>query len=434
MNRRQALQTIRDLAGAAALSRVLPGCGDNDGPVGITTYVYLMLENRSYDHVLGSRALVESRRGDGLVATMSNLDATGTPVAVYPAPADALCMQDPPHDWDSSHAQWNDGANDGFLSQYQLAHPGMPTDAMAYLTRSMVPVTYALADAYASCDRWFASVMGPTMPNRAYWLAATSFGLKGNDEVVGQFCSLPVPTIFNRLHDRDVDWAYYAWSPTVFSQLGNPGPYQLDITGKIRRFASDVERPDDPGGQFFQDASRGVLPPVVYLDPFFARNDDHPPAHPIMAQALIAAVYRALARSPQWKNCLLVITYDEHGGFFDHVAPPTTADDTLATFGIDGFRQLGFRVPALVIGPYVKHGHVSSVPYDHTSALKHLQGAFALEPLTPRMAAANDFADCIDHDRLARGQWAPPIEIPTIDLSQYPMALHDPACQGSDPL
>ena len=117
----------------------------------------------------------------------------------------------------------------------------------------------------------------------------------------------------------------------------------------------------------------------------------------LATQALIAAVYNALAQSPQWKNCMLVITYDEHGGFFDHVPPPTGPDVR------PEFQQRGFRVPTMVIGPYVKQNYVSSVEYDHTSALKHLQTAFGLEPLNERMNAANDLTDCIDMERLAAG-------------------------------
>jgi len=439
VDRRQAIKTLGGLAGAAALAKALPGCGDNEEPGGITTFVYLMLENRTYDHVLGSRTLLEGRAGDGLSASMANRDLGGAPVAIYQAPTTGLCVLDPPHTWDPSHAQWNGGANDGFVSQYQL-ETGMPvTDVMAYLTRPMIPITYALADAYSTCDRWFASVMSSTLPNRGYWYAATSFGLKANEEVIAQFNSVPAPTIFNRLHDRGVDWAYYSGPLTIISMLGNPGPNQLDITGKIRKFADAATDPEDHKGDFFKDAAAGRLPAVSYIDPFFGQNDDHPPLHPILAQALIAATYRALAASPQWKNCMLVITYDEHGGFYDHVPPPRVADDTLARYGADGFDQLGFRVPALVIGPYAKQGYVSSVQYDHTSALKHLQNAFALDPLNIRMDSANDLSDCIDLGRLQRGEWAPPIEIPAVDLTAYPMALTDPACltpvtRASDPI
>jgi hypothetical protein len=122
------------------------------------------------------------------------------------------------------------------------------------------------------------------------------------------------------------------------------------------------------------------------------------------------------------------------------VPPPTTADDTLAKFGKPGFEQLGFRVPTMVIGPYVKQGNVSSVQYDHTSALRHLQNTFGLGGLTARMDAANDLADCLDIDRLARGEPAAPIELPQFDSDDWPFS--DPACsplgqefrQAEDPI
>jgi phospholipase C len=346
-----------------------------------------------------------------------------------------MCVADPPHGWEASHAQFNNGMMDGFVKQYQLAEPEAPArQVMQYLKRDKIPVTWALADKYTTCDRWFASVMGPTLPNRAYWHAATSFGLKVNNDVLTQFSSVPVPTIYNRLHDKNVDWAYYSGPLAVASLLGNPGKYQLDLgptdgTGNIRRFSAYPDQPDDPNGQFFKDAAAGKLPTVAYIDPFFGENDDHPPLHPIMAQALIAAVYNALAKSPQWKNTLLLITYDEHGGFFDHVPPPKTTDTTAADFGVDGFDQMGFRVPTMVIGPYAKQSYVSSVVYDHTSALKHLTNAFSLESLNARVDAANDLTDCIDMDRLAKGDWAEPIELPTIDLTQYTDVMGGP-CKG----
>jgi phospholipase C len=431
MKRRDALKTIGGLAGAASLAKWLPGCKGDDGPVGITTYVYLMMENRSFDHFFGGRAL-EGLGGDGLRAGLSNPDSNGQPIAPYPATDDhdaataSVCDPDPPHSWDAAHAQFNAGANDGFVKQYQLAHQNTSlTEPMKYLTRANVPVSWALADAYTVCHRWFSSLMGPTMVNRAYWHAGTSMGLDNNDEVFTKLAT--VPTIYNRIDEAGIDWAYYFGSYALVSGLGGPGPYQLDLgandgTGRVRRFGDTK----DKAGQFFTDAAAGKLPPICYIEPAYGTNDDHPPVHPIMGQELIASVYLALANSPQWKNCLLVVTYDEHGGYYDHVQPPTTVDDTLQTYGKPGFDQLGFRVPAMVIGPYAKQGYTSSVQYDHTSALKHLRNAFGLGGLTARMDAANDLADCIDMDRLARGDWAKPIGLPPLDSAEWPYT--DPAC------
>jgi len=442
MKRRDALKTLGGLAGAAGMARFLPGCGDGGGddrPVGITTYVYMMMENRTYDALLGARAL-EGLPGDGLRPEFSNPDLDGKPVAPYPAPVDmgtdvaTVCDADPPHSWGPAHNAFNGGAMNGFLTEYQKRQGIGATETMKYLTRAHQPITWALADAYTTCDRWFASVMGPTLPNRAFWHTGTSFGLDSNSAVLSAFASVPVPTIYNRLVERGVDWAYYFGNLAVAALLAQPGPYQLDIgpndgTGNVRRFGDARFGV----GQFFKDAAAGTLPSVVYIDPAFGVNDDHPPSHPILGQELVAAVYTALARSPQWNNVMLVITYDEHGGYFDHVPPPMTTDDTLAKFGVDGFQQLGFRVPALVIGPYAKQSYVSSVTYDHTSALRHLQQTFDLAPLTAHVDAANDLSDCIDWDRLARGEPAPPIQLPVLDALEWPIAHASCSAQSGFP-
>jgi phospholipase C len=434
MKRRDALKTIGGLAGMAGMAKLLPGCGGDDpddGPVGITTYVFLMMENRTYDHMLGARAL-EGLGGDGLTAAMFNPDTNGGRVASFAGTVDkgttapALCDPDPPHGWAASHNQFNNGAMDGFVKQYQADVLPNGHEPMKFLTREHVPISWALADQYTSCDRWFASLMGPTLPNRAYWLAGSSFGkgINGNTEVIdGISAGIPVPSIFNRLEEAQVDWAFYAGNINIAALLGQEGPFQIDVgepnVGHIRRLGN---------GKFFDDAAAGTLPTVTYIDPAFGYNDDHPPVHPILGQELIASVYTALAKSPQWKNCLLVITYDEHGGYFDHVPPPTTADDTLEKFGVDGFQQLGFRVPAIIVGPYVKESYISSVQYDHTSALKHLQNTFGLAPLNPRVEAANDLTDCLDLERLEAGRPAAPITLPVIESDEWP--INEPACMG----
>lgn len=424
MRRRDALKRMGGLAAAAGMAKFLPGCNNDDParPVGITTFVYVMMENRSYDHLFGARSLLEGKAGDGFSASLTMPDLADNPVAPYtPTSQDGSCVLDPPHGWTASHAAFNNGAMDHFLKEHQLDHAGS-IEAMQYLTREHVPVSYALADAYTICDRWFCSVMGPTLPNRAYWHAASSLGLQANTEVLNMFgAGIPIPSIYNRLEDKGVDWAYYYGNLAVVSLLGNEGPYKVDLgpndgTGHIRRFGDALLG----AGQFFTDAANGTLPSVVYIDPTFGENDDHPPVHPILGQEFIASIYTALANSPQWNNIMLVITYDENGGFFDHVPPPTTTDDTEAQFGVAGFEQMGARVPTIVAGPYAKQNYVSSVVYDHTSALKHLQNHFELETLNPRMNAANDLMDCIDLERLAAGDPAPPIEIPLPDRFAWP--------------
>jgi phospholipase C len=409
MKRRDLLKSMGAVAGAAGLSKFLPGCGGDDGggPGEIKNVVLLMMENRSYDHWLGARSLLEGKPGDGLLATMSNRDRDGNDIAVWPA-SGSLCVPDPPHSWGSSHDQWAGGMNAGFLTEHQRVAPG-DLSALQYMTRQELPVTWALADAYATCDRWFASVMGPTWPNRMYWLAGTSMGMQGNELPPEDFTA---PTIFHRLDEKAVPWKlYYGDLPFLFL-LGHG--FDVDPVGRVL-----------PIDDFYSDAAAGTLPPVTYLDPPFGYADDHPPHHPILGQQFLASVYTALASSPQWKDTLLVVTYDEHGGFFDHVPPPTVADDRAAM----GFDQLGFRVPSLVIGPYVKQGFVSSVQRDHTSALKHLETMFGLAPLTVRSSAASDLADLIDTDRLAAGDAAAPITLAPVDVEE---AMMDAQCLAAE--
>ncbi len=411
MKRRDALKTMGALAGAATMGRILPGCGGgDDGPVGITTIVVLMMENRSYDHVLGARKL-EGLGGDGLDLTMSNPGRDGVVVPVYEAGGgDATCVEDPPHDWEGSHLQFNAGANDGFLSVHQARHDNNALiTPMQYLTRTHQPVSWSIADSYVSCDKYFCSVMGPTWPNRMYWHAGTSKGIVENElPTSGGFDGWR--SIYHNLVDKQIDYAYYYGDVPVLSVLGDT------VEGNNDR----LFRMED----FFAHARKGTLAPVVYIDPAFSGNDDHPPHHPILGQQLIASIYTALAASPQWKNCLFVVTYDENGGYYDHVAPPSTADDEYAA---DGFNQFGFRVPTLVMGPYVKKGEVVATQYDHTSVLKHIENMFALEPLSARTTQAADLSDCLDLDRLERGEWEPAAEIPAVEVNESDIT---DACKG----
>src|SRR6266545_876797 len=426
MRRRDALKSIGALAGAGAASRLLPGCGGDDdddggsgsdaGPPGsITTLVVVMMENRSYDHYFGARALLEGLPGDGLVKGMSNPDMAGSPIEIYRETD--FCVADPPHGWDESRAQFNGGANDGFVRAYRDAHAevkNIPPFVMGYFGREDLPFSWSIADQYASCDRWFSSVMGPTYPNRTYLHSGQSGGRMVNDSLE-ELTAHPYdwPTIYHKLAEADVPWGYY-YSDLPFLFLWGPN-------------LPNPERNMLPLVTFFADAAAGTLPPLTMVDPAFGKtgNDDHPPKHPILGQAFLASVYAALANSPQWNNTLLVVTYDEHGGLFDHVAPPLAADDRAD----QGFDQLGFRVPAMAAGPYVKRGgYVSSVVRDHTSILKHLGGMFGLSPMTARVAAAEDLSELIDQERLAANNPAPPAEVPAIVVDP---STFEPECLGA---
>jgi phospholipase C len=411
-DRRTALKGI----GAVALSPLLPGCPGEPGPElpteitpellrdRIDTVVFLMMENRSFDHVFGSLSLLEDRSDvDGLTADMSNPHPDGGVVEVHPA--DEPCIDDPPHGWGSSHRQWNEGANDGFVSEYIGRHgPNTPGRVMGYWDRETLPASYALADRFVLCQRWFCSLMTSTWPNRYYSLTGQSGGQTGN-----QVPGTDFPGIFDRLDEANLTWnAYYSNAPFSVllpsSQIGD------------HRFRGIED--------FFEHAEAGFLPNFSLIEPFYGMNSDHPPEHPLAGQILIASVYEALARSEHWDRCMLVVTYDEHGGFFDHVSPPTVPDARAA----DGFDQLGFRVPGIVIGPWVKPGHLSETQFEHTSMLAFCEYLWDLEPLTERDAAANDLTDLLDESAVLSGQPRSAITLPVIEADEEELAA--PECHG----
>ena len=351
----------------------------------IDTFVVLMMENRSFDHYLGSLRLLEGRTGcDGLTGGEANPAPDGAPVPVFRL--DDFTPEDPPHGWDACHAQWNQGANDGFVR----AHAGASQrDVMGYHTRAQLPITYALADAGATCDRWFASVMGPTWPNRFFLHGATSNGVQSNLPALGFrsiFAALDDAGVSHKNYFHDVAWAV--------------GGY-VKLTGNA------------PIEDFFTAAAAGTLPTFSLIDPAFfggGANDDHPSHDVRLGQALIAAVVNAMAASPQWGRSLLIITYDEHGGFFDHVPPPVTVDVR------PEFRQLGFRVPTQLVGPTVRRGQIVSTPLEHVSIIATLANRFGLPPLTERVTATNDVSSCLDPATLHAPH--PPPVLPPVPMAR----------------
>ncbi len=356
---------------------------------GIDHVIVLCMENRSFDHALGALRLVEGRADiDGLRGTEANPDPGGAPVAIHRL--DDFTPADPPHGWDACHAQWNEGANDGFVR----AHAGASqADVMGYHVRAQLPITWALADQGAVCNRWFASVMGPTWPNRFYLHGATAKGQQSNLPVVG------FTSIWDRLADAGVSGTNYyhdvPWAVGGYAKLTGNAPIE----------------------DFFFHALTGKLPAFSLIDPQFfggGANDDHPDHDVRLGQALIASVVNVLGQSPLWSKCLLVITYDEHGGFFDHVPPPTTIDDD------PDFRQLGFRVPAIAIGPGVRRGCAVDTVFEHSSVAATLTRRFGLAPLNDRAAAAADLAAVLDPRRV--GDPAPPLVLPPVPLSRRAVA------------
>jgi phospholipase C len=340
------------------------------------------------------------------------------------------------HEWDACHGQFNGGKMDGFIRMHFLdlqkkqngddANCGSRCaavgDPMSYYTRKDTPVLHQLFDNYALCDRWFSSVMGPTWPNRFYLHCATAAGIKKNDRM--DTSSNPDPgqtrTIWHELHDKCISATNYGVDfPFV---LGGFGPFTSTPQGKVFNWQKNNNNGDHGGNEteadtFEEACAKGTLPIVSVIDPGFITTpiDDHPPHDVSAGQAFIASIYKMLtSNQAQWEKTLFIITYDEHGSFYDHVAPPAVgAEETR-----EEFRQLGFRVPSLVIGPYIKKNYVSHVQYDHVSFLSTITRRLGLTPLNQRVVTTNDVRDCVDMDLLERSNAPDPVRLQSVNLSE----------------
>ena len=262
-----------------------------------------MQENESFDHYYSHLPGV-----DGAAETATNPDpSTGTDVARYHETVD--CIRDLPHSWNASHAQYDGGKNDSFVAE---ANPD-GRRALGWYDDGDLPFYYALSEAFAISDRSFASLLGPTWPNRLSFMAATSYGLVRNTvPPINDPLGDPYPNLWNDFDHARVAWKDY--SDATPSAIMLPQTY-VDDPDKLKTTAD-----------FFADASAGTLPPVTFVEANFngggARTDEHPPGDMQLGQAFVAKVVDAVMHSPQWAHTALFITYDEHGGYYDHVAPP----------------------------------------------------------------------------------------------------------------
>ena len=351
--------------------------------------VVLMMENHSYDNYLGMLG-----RGDGFslgpdgMPTNWNPTTDGRRQLAFPMTND--CQQDgkPSQEWADCHAQFAGGTNAGFVGS-----PSGPV-AMGYWDRAQLPFYYSLASTFPLADRWFCSLLGQTFPNRRFLTAATSAGMV-NDVLSQAIDKPPNGTIMDRLDQHKVSWRNYfhtAGLPTIDVWFDDHAAHE----GKV--VAID---------QFFSDAAAGTLPGVSIVDPDFGTQSEEDPQNIAMGQRFASQVVSAVMQGPGWPKTLLVWTYDEHGGYYDHVPPPPAlAPDDIAPLSpvkpngpekaYDGFRRYGFRVPAAVVSPFARKDHVTHVIHDHTSILAMVERKWNLPALTYRDANAADLMDFLD--------------------------------------
>jgi len=342
----------------------------------------VMQENRSYDHYFGRYP-----QGDGL-------DNAGDP-CLPAADPDAPCVRPhrlrsfmeggldvPRHAFADLHGCYDGGRMDGFV---RVSGPV----AMGYYERADLPFYWELAAEGVLLDRYFASVMGPTLPNRLFWVSGTSAGLRDDPslhEMVLGGLRFSQPTIFDQLTERGISWRFYA---------GDLSESLLDLTKQLLFcpllwFPRFLQSPRLRAGivplaTLFSDLRTGRLPQVAFVSPPVSRSE-HPPMSVREGMWYVQQIVTALRTSPVWSTSVLLWTYDECGGFYDHVPPPQ----------VDAF-GLGMRVPAVLLSPLLPGGWVDHSVYEHVSILRMIQERFGLGPLTERNRTARSLAEVLLH-------------------------------------
>lgn len=329
--------------------------------------VVLMMENRSFDHFLGWVP-----GADGEQAGLSFTDATGAPHSTFPlAPDFQGCLHpDPDHSYAGGRAEYDDGLNDGWLRA-----GANDVFAIGYYTQPDLAFFGQAVPEWTTFDRYHPAILSETFPNRIYQHAGQA------DRISNTFELSTLPTIWDRLADAGLRGRYY-YSDLPFLALW--GTKYLGISHSIQ--------------DFHADAAAGNLPEVAFVDGQFAGeatgtgNDDHPHVDVRNGEKFMNDVYGAVTRSPQWGSTVLFINFDEWGGFFDHVPPPTAPIPPVTRAAGDTDGRLGFRVPALLVAPWARRNAVSHEQYDHTSVLRMIEQNWDLPPLSMRDASARDLA------------------------------------------
>jgi len=371
--------------------------------------VVLMMENRSFDHMLGSLKAVDARI-DGITDQLNNPDTTGATVKPQPlAEFQGQLNPDPDHHFPAVDLQIFGGdtsqarvANmQGFVKSYfnQRRDVGHSQKIMYYFKQADLPVLTTLALEFAVFNRWFASIPGPTLCNRAFTHYGTSFG---KVDMSVMYLNEPFKSVYTRLISaipKHTAKVYYYDTTSSTLEVANLLQNQPELFGTYKQFLSDCDK--------------GILPEYSFVEPNYndhdsdsgeeVANDQHPDHDVQAGELLIAEVYMAIKRNPQlWASTALLITYDEHGGIYDHVVPPSCPPDQFtASANATGtgrefkFDRLGVRVPAILVSPWIPKGTVVDRVFDHASipgtVTKFFLGDYL--PRSPREINADVFIE-----------------------------------------
>jgi len=396
---------------ATLFAALLSGCPANPHNLPVDHIVVLMQENRSADTYLGNlHAFQPGYPAEPATGNPDPLNPAGP--AILPFHKTNYCeTSDLNHSWSGTHQEWHVGAMDGFTAANDInsanADPADPSGArtMGFYDQTDLPFYYGLYNTFATNDHYFQSVLSQTFPNRLYLYAGTSFGVIRNDSFFSTQKS-----VFELLDQSFVTWKIYS------------DQYPLSFGSLLFKYVNDrATEHVFPMSQYYADAAAGTLPNVSFVDPRFldkprVESDEHPPSNVQVGQKFVSDVINGLMASPNWSTSALFLTYDEHGGFYDHVAPPAAPvpDSIPPNLGPGdtpgAFDRYGFRVPVAVVSPYAKQHYVSHVTDDHTSILRFIELRFGLPALTNRDVNADPMLDMFD---FSNPQFTSPPPLPT---------------------
>lgn len=352
---------------SAQLSRELP----------IRHVIVVMKENRSFDHLLGRLHEQGQPGAEGVPASFSNPGPEGEVVA--PARARSTCMGfDPAHQWDAMHESIHAGAMDGFVKSAAKTTLTNGHDAMSFYDETELPFVSWLAKTFALDDRHFASVRSGTLPNRLFLLSGTNDGARQTS--LGATGKASTPTLMQSLENAGFTWAAYSDGDLLGGSMG----WNVNQPGCFCE------------SDFFAQLESGKLPNVVFVDGIPDFEDDHPPGDLQRGEAWLRRLYEGVVKSPQWPRTAMIFTYDEGGGFADHVPPPESACVARPGTVDDEYTELGVRVPFVVVSPYAKPHAVSHVVQEHTAVTRFIEAVFGLPALTARDANSTALMDLFD--------------------------------------
>jgi len=355
--------------------------------------IWIIQENRTFDNYFGSYP-----GADGIPPGVCLPILPGSSHCIKPfhmPPGQP--REDLEHDWATAHAAYDHGAMDGFVWAEGSTYTA------GYLDESDIPNYWQYARHYVLCDRFFSSMMTGSSPNHTFTVAAQSGGTINNVGTVEQLKettddaeAFSFASIVERFGDKNISWKYYvetrpipAGRENTLSRLAFPNPKTYTLWNPLPGFRSVREDPRQMQhlvslDEFYADLKQGSLPQVSWIIPDF-QDSEHPPEPVAQGMWYVTRLINAIMQSPYWETSVVFLTWDDYGGFYDHVPPPE----------VDAFGY-GPRVPMLVISPFAKAGHISHYVYDFTSVLRFIEARWGLLHLTKRDHRANNMADCFD--------------------------------------